>query len=70
MKYLKTKRCKVLTQEEKGRLLYCTIIGREGDGNNSLFYQRDDGTMVVNLVGYTILPSEQYEHLKVLAGKQ
>lgn len=40
---------------EKGQIRFCEITRRNND-TISMFYQRSDGTIVANLVGYRITP--------------
>ena len=49
------------TELFKGHLEYCTIINRPGD---TPFVVNQDGAIVADLIGYTIIPSEQYAVMK------
>lgn len=48
------------------RVIDCYIIARDGD-DQPLFHLADDGTVTARLVGYAIIPKEQYHRLTELA---
>jgi hypothetical protein len=47
----------------------CILWPRE-DQKRPMFYFQPDGTCIVNLVGYAVIPAEEYERIKAKAGEK